>query len=63
MEMEMEQKMSVVDVMRIRHMKGQPLLQVGDSFNAEEVLEGLRIVNEEAKQRGLLPPVAVRQPN
>lgn len=56
------ENLSALDTMRLRYMKGEPLLQAGDSFDFVEGLEAMRIVNEEARARGLGSPVAVRQP-
>lgn len=53
---------TILDTMRLRYMKGEPLLQAGDSFDFVEGLEAMRIVDEEAKARGLQSPVAIRQP-
>lgn len=52
----------VVDVMRLRYMKGEPLLQVGDSFDFAESLAAMATVEREAKARGLASPIPVQQP-
>lgn len=54
----MSTQLSVVDLMRIRHMKGEPLLQQGDSFPLGEMLDAMKVVEDEAKARGLAAPVA-----
>lgn len=59
----MNNQLSVLDVMRLRYMRGEPLLQVNDSFNLDEMLEAMDTVNAEVKARGLNSPVAVRQPD
>jgi hypothetical protein len=53
----------VVDLMRQRFMKGEPLLQAGDSFDFMEGLAAMETVANEAKALGLASPVAMRQPN
>jgi hypothetical protein len=55
--------MDVVDLMRIRYMKGEPLLQAGDSFDFVEGLTAMETVLNEAKAKGLPAPVAIKQPN
>lgn len=49
--------------MRLRYMKGEPLLQVYDSFNMQEMIEAMDTINAEVKARGLNSPIAVRQPD
>lgn len=59
----MENQLSILDLMRIRYMKGEPLLQPGDSFDFMEGVEAMDIVNKEAKAKGFPSPIAMRQPN
>lgn len=59
----MADQLSILDLMRLRYMKGEPLLQPGDSFDFAEGLAAMETVNAEAKARGLASPVAMRQPN
>lgn len=59
----MDNQLSVLDVMRLRYMKGEPLLQVYDSFNMQEMIEAMDTINAEVKARGLNSPIAVRQPD
>ena len=53
----------VVDLMRLRFMRGEPLLQAGDSFDFTEGLAAMETVGAEAKARGLASPVAIKQPS
>ena len=53
---------NVLDTMRIRYMKGEGLLQNGDSFDFAEAIEAMDTVVKEAKERGLEAPKAVEQP-
>ena len=55
--------LSVLDTMRLRYMRGEPLMQAGDSFDFTEGLAALDTVNKEAKARGLASPIAMRQPS
>ena len=56
-------KIVVVDLMRIRYMKGEPLLQSGDSFDFAEGIAAMDTVVEEAKAKNLVAPIAIQQPN
>jgi hypothetical protein len=56
-------QLSVLDLMRLRYMRGEPLFQAGDSFDFAEALEAMDVVNKEARARGLESPVAIRQPD
>ena len=58
----MDNQLSILDLMRIRYMKGEPLMQAGDSFDFMEGIEAMNTVNQEAKAKGLPSPIAVRQP-
>jgi hypothetical protein len=57
----MPENLPVVDLMRIRFMKGEPLLQAGDSFAVFELMSAMATVEAEAKARGLSVPIAIRQ--
>jgi hypothetical protein len=57
----MSNQLSTLDLMRIRYMKGEPLLQAGDSFDFVEVLEAMETVNQEVRGKDLPSPVAIRQ--
>ena len=59
----MSNQLSVLDLMRLRYMRGEPLFQAGDSFDFAEALEAMDVVNKEARARGLESPVAIRQPD
>lgn len=50
---------SVLDTMRIRYMKGEPLMQPGDSFDFAEALEAMHIITEEAKSKNMSAPVPI----
>ena len=58
----MANQLSVLDVMRIRYMKGEPLMQPGDSFDFNETLEAMAAVNREAQAKNLDAPVPAGRP-
>lgn len=51
--------MNVLDLMRVRYMKGEPLLQPGDDFDLWEAKYAMQTVADEAKARGLTAPIVV----
>lgn len=56
------QSTSLLDMMRIRYMKGEPLMQPGDSFDFAEALEAMQVVVEEARLKNLTAPIPMGSP-
>lgn len=57
----MSNQLSALDIMRIRYMKGEPLLQVGDSLDLAEALEAMDIVTKEAQAKNMAAPIPIQQ--
>ena len=58
-----EPKVNPLDVIRARHLKGEPLLQFGDSFSFVELDAAMDTIIAEVKAAGAPMPIAIKQPD